>query len=292
MFFLLFFLIGCTKNNNQVSPDSAQYSKSTIQYKHIDNVEANLLSMDIYHFGQTTARKPVVIYVHGGGFSRGDKANNIENKVSLFSSLNYIFISLNYRLSPTNYSTDPNRIMYPIHHNDIADAITWITDSIDQYGGDKNKIALLGHSAGAQLVALVGTSSRFLPMRKISLDRLCGVACIDTEGYDVVQQCIEKNEIYLNAFGQDSTFWREASPIFTILQGISYPHFFIAKRGSNRRINYANSFITKLQDIGVKTSSVTVNQYDHEGINDAIGASGETLITTPLVNFLKDVFQK
>jgi acetyl esterase/lipase len=254
-------------------------------------VDPNLLSLDIYHFEQFATKKPVVIYVHGGGFTYGDKANKMTNKQNLFSSLDYILVSINYRLSPDSYSTDPNRIMYPTHHNDVADAVKWVYDNIANYGGDNQKIALLGHSAGAQLVALTGTSNSFLPTKGINLNLIKGFACIDTEGYDIVALCNENNQLYLNAFGQANTFWFEASPINNVLSSVNYAKFFIAKRGTISRISQANAFITKLQSVGVLVREVTASQYDHEGINDAIGANSETIVTEPLKSFLAECFQ-
>jgi arylformamidase len=291
LFITLLTLSSCSKDDNKVAPTAKNYTKNTVQYKSVNGVDANLLSLDIYHFGQTSPKKPVIIYVHGGGFAIGDKANNMTNKQNLFSSLDYILVSINYRLSPEIYSTDPNRVMYPTHHNDVADAVKWIYDNIANYGGNNQKIALLGHSAGAQLVALTGTSKLFLPTRGINLNLIKGVACIDTEGYDVVARCKENNQVYLNAFGQANTFWFEASPINNLFSGTNYPKFFIAKRGNNTRIGYSNAFITKLQSVGVMVREVTANQYDHEGINDAIGASGETIVTEPLKSFFAECFQ-
>jgi arylformamidase len=294
MFFLFIALLSfssCSKDNNNVAPTSNKYTKNTVQYKSVNGVDANLLSLDIYHYGQTSPQKPVIIYVHGGGFAIGDKANNMTNKQNLFLSLDYILVSINYRLSPEVYSTNPDRVMYPTHHNDVADAVKWVYDNIVNYGGNNQKIALLGHSAGAQLVALTGTSSQFLPTRGINLNLIKGVACIDTEGYDVVASGNEDNQVYLNAFGQENTFWFEASPINNVFSGTLYPKFFIAKRGSNTRIGYSNDFITKLQSVGIIVSEVTANQYDHEGINNAIGASGETIVTEPLNSFFAECFQ-
>lgn len=291
---LFVFIIGltsCKKNKDTINPSPKTYTKSTIQYKSISGINANLLSLDIYHFGQTTPQKPVVVYVHGGGFAVGDKANNMTNKQNLFSSLDYVLISVNYRLSPETYSTDPNRVKYPTHNNDVADAVKWIFDNIANFGGDPKKIALLGHSAGAHLVALTGTSNNFLPTRGLVLNSLKGVACIDTEGYDVEARCNEGNLVYLNAFGHTNSFWQQASPIHNLFIGTNYPKFFIAKRGSNTRIGYANTFISKLQSVGAFVSETSANQYDHEGINDAIGAAGETAITDPIKSFFSQCFQ-
>ncbi len=203
--FVVLLLTGLSCKKKQDSPgQSAQYAAvTTKQYKQINGVSANLLSLDLYHFGKSGALQPVVIYVHGGAYAIGDKANSMDNKQALFASLGYLLVSVNYRLSPTVYSTDPNRVRYPMHHEDLADAIRWVYDSIAAYGGNPAKMALLGHSAGAQLVALTGVSQQFLPARQIPLATLKGVACFDTEGYDVAAQCRDGNEVYLNAFGTD-----------------------------------------------------------------------------------------
>jgi arylformamidase len=282
----------CKKENNQPQPPKLA-GDTTVVYKTVANVAPNLLSLDIYTLANqdATTKKPVVIYVHGGGFAAGDKVNSLNNKRTLFTSLGYVFVSVNYRLSPSTPSTDPNRIMYPTHNNDVADAVKWVYDNIKTYGGDGQKIALLGHSAGAHLVALTGTSNQFLPTRSLPLNTLKGVASIDTEGYDVVARCNENNDIYLNAFGNTNTNWSQASPVNNLFSGTAYPNFFIAKRGSAARIAMADAFIAKLQSVGATVSQVTGNQYDHEGINDAIGAPNETAITEPLKTFLKQCFQ-
>ncbi len=289
IFIAVFLHIGCSNNN--ANTDRTGSTKTTIQYKTIRGVDPNLLSLDIYHFGQRTPSKPVVIYVHGGGFAVGDKANGINNKVTLFASLDYIFVSVNYRLSPSQPSRDTNRIMYPAHNDDVADAVKWVYDNIANYGGNSAKIALMGHSAGAHLVCLTGTSNVFLPSRSISLHALKGIASIDTEGYDVVKQCSENNELYINAFGANSRIWAEASPLYNIRRGTLYPKFFVAKRGTISRIALADAFIAALESAGGIVSHITANQYDHEGINDAIGAKDETSVTEPLKAFFAQCFQ-
>jgi hypothetical protein len=149
----------------------------------------------------------------------------------------------------------------------------------------------LGHSAGAHLVSLTGTSNLFLPVRGIPLTAIKGIASIDTEGYNVADQVNSGNENYINAFGTNATDLSNASPIEQLFVNGSYPKFFIAKRGSATRIDLADDFILKLESVGVTVSQVTANQYDHEGINDAIGAPNETVVTEPLRTFLSLCFQ-
>ncbi|WP_298781926.1 alpha/beta hydrolase [uncultured Polaribacter sp.] len=294
LLFISLFLFGCNNDNNIQILTTPDDLTTTIQYKQINGIDSNLLSLDIYYNSDINIPKPVIIYVHGGGWSIGDKSSQIENKINLFRSLNYILISINYRLSPYPIDiSNPNRIKYPDHNVDIADALFWINNNIEQYGGNKNKMVLLGHSAGAHLVALTGTNENFLQSKGLSFSNIKGVAVIDTEGFDINEQ-IENGSnqnIYINAFGTDSAQNVKASPIYNIINTISYPKFFIAKRGNSQRIGYANDFINVLETNGVSVSQVDGSIYDHSGINNAIGAPNETLITNELKNFLLECFE-
>jgi hypothetical protein len=95
----------------------------------------------------------------------------------------------------------------------------------------------------------------------------------------------------VNAFGTDSDKWEEASPVENVFIGTSYPRFFIAKRGTASRIAIADAFINKLLSAGVIVSQINGSQYDHEGINNAIGAPNETAVTDPLKTFLSQCFE-
>lgn len=297
LYVLVPFVIGCSetasadpKDNN---PEIEILDKqATIQYKHIPGIENNLLSLDIYYNTDVANLKPIVLYVHGGAWSIGDKKNQVENKINLFQSLGYVFISINYRLSPV--PADPgnsNRIKFPVHNVDVADAIKWVFENIGQYGGDNNKLALIGHSAGAHLVALTGTNNSFLENIGLKLASIKGVASIDTEGYNVPVKIKEGNRFYINAFGADSVANIEASPFYNLKSGFVYPKFFIAKRGSIKRLAIANEFIDALKKVGAEVWQVDGSVYDHSGINKAIGSPGETLITGALVEFLNECFK-
>ncbi len=289
--FLLIAMLLLACNNKNIPKESANLLK-TVQYKQIAGVAPELLSLDIYYNSLTEQKKPVVIYVHGGAWSLGDKANQLENKIELFQKLNYVFVSINYRLSPhPPEPNNPNRIMYPMHNSDVADAVKWLVDNIGVYGGDANKIALLGHSAGAHLVALTGTKPEFLNNVGLSFSNIKGIASIDTERYDVLSKVQDDNSIYINAFGVDSSLNVQASPIYNISAGVSYPKFFIAKRGNADRIKIANDFIAALKQKGVFVSQVDESIYNHKEINQAIGKADEKLITNALKLFFEECFK-
>ena len=291
-------LLGCywTRRATSTVGNKAPPITITVQYRQLDNVDPNLLSLDIYHSADlknlSNSLKPVVIYVHGGGWNKGDKALNMANKAALFNREGYVLVSVNYRLSPNPYELDnPNRIKYPIHNQDIAKAIKWVVDSIDQYGGDANKIALLGHSAGAHLVALTGTNERFLNEVGLGLPAIKAVAAIDSQGYDVLHQVQDSNPRYVNAFGTDLSANRDASPLLQLDKDKGYPKFLLGKRSRAGQVNIADSFAQRLRKMGVEVTMVDGAIYSHAEINAAIGKPRETLITPVLVAFLRDAFK-
>ena len=103
--------------------------------------------LDIYH-PKKTKDAPVMVYIHGGGWRRGDK-DRVGEKAVFFNSKGWVFISANYRLLPEG--RHPNNV------DDVAKAIAWTHDNIKKYGGDPEEIFIMGHSAGAHLAALVVT---------------------------------------------------------------------------------------------------------------------------------------
>jgi acetyl esterase/lipase len=94
---------------------------------------------------------PVVLLVHGGGWSAGDKETDI---VPVFaqSATNFTWFTINYRLAPTN--------RWPACYDDLLTAIRWVKNHAAEFKGDPNRIALLGYSAGGHLVTLAATLAK------------------------------------------------------------------------------------------------------------------------------------
>src|SRR6202041_1472243 len=89
----------------------------------------------------------------------------------------FVFVSTNYRLLP---SVD----MATIFH-DIARSVHWVHDHIAEYGGDPKRIFVMGHSAGAQLAAIICTDDRLLKAEGLSLSIIKGCVPVDGDTYDV-----------------------------------------------------------------------------------------------------------
>ena len=149
---------------------------------------------------------PLVLFVHGGGWRRGDK-NIAGHMAAHFHARGYAFAAINYRLVP---DARPD-----LQAADVAAAVARLTRDARNHGVDPDRIMLVGHSAGAHLVALVGTDPAFLAAHRIPLSAIDGVVPLDGAGYDVPRQLEAAGpflrRIYVNAFGEDPAYQRRVS---------------------------------------------------------------------------------
>lgn len=122
---------------------------------------------------------PVVVWVHGGGWMRGSKSE-VDRKPSAFVEKGFVFVPMNYRFVPAVPMGEIIR--------DVAKATGWVHKNIKRYGGDPNRLFLMGHSAGAQLAALLCTDSRHLAAEGVPLKSIRGCVPVDGDTYDVPLQ--------------------------------------------------------------------------------------------------------
>jgi acetyl esterase/lipase len=255
-----------------------------IPYAKVPGVDPNLLSLDVYAPPDDKQKRPVVIMVHGGGWRRGDKGNPgiTTSKVPHFTGAGFVYVAINYRLSP--------KVLHPVHSQDVAKAIAWVHDHAARYGGDADRIYLLGHSAGAHLAALVATDEKYLQAQGKDLKILKGVVLLDSAGYDIPRRLKEYNArpaafaLYENAFGKDEKTWADASPARHIAAGKGIPPMLIFS--IDKRETVSQEFVDALRRAGVPAAEITVQGKDHEGINNDIGRPGDGA-TKLIMEFLR-----
>lgn len=148
---------------------------------------------------------PVIFMVHGGAWRAGDKTNRrvVKYKVRRWLPKGVVFISTNYRLLP---DADPIE-----QAKDVAKAIAHAQHNAAQYGANPNQFVLMGHSAGAHLVALL--NSDFSIAREQGAMPWLGTVSIDSAAFDMEK--VMQNDpawFYRKAFGESAQFWRDASP--------------------------------------------------------------------------------
>jgi para-nitrobenzyl esterase len=123
------------------------------------------LKLDLYQpTGDTAAKRPAVVWVHGGGFTMGDKSSG-RGKATFFAKLGYVAVSINYRLlSPDGCGGNPNPTPLCQHaaleaQHDAQAAVRWLRANAATYKIDTSRIAMAGASAGAVTSVLASTHS-------------------------------------------------------------------------------------------------------------------------------------
>jgi len=144
---------------------------------------------------------PLIIFVHGGGWQHGSKDNATGTwKPTHYLAAGYNFASINYRLVPRARVED--------QAHDVALAVKALLDRAKSLGINPAQVVLMGHSAGAHLVALVGTDPQYLTSVGLRLDQISGVVPIDGAAFDVPRQMREgpplMQPIYETAFGTEA----------------------------------------------------------------------------------------
>ena len=199
---------------------------------------------------------PVVLWVHGGGWRNGDMTGRAAAPLfNSWTNQGIVMVGVNYRLSP--------EVVHPAHVEDVAAAINWTHKNIVKYGGDPQRISLLGHSAGAHLVALVATNPTYLAAYGLSPANLKNVFPIDTASFDLTDSRPLVGKMIEDAFGTDPDILREASPIWQVHPKGQYPSFIIAAV-QNRKdaVETSQQLETNLRQAGAPVELMTVHYSD------------------------------
>lgn len=256
---------------------NVRYSDEAVQ-------RADALSLDIY---PTTGQdQPVMIFVHGGGWFRGDKAR-VDAKPAAFNMRGFVFVSVNYRLIA---ETDLTQQV-----NDTAQAVAWVKRNIGHYGGDPSRLFLMGHSSGAHLVSLLGTDESYLRAVGLSFADIKGIVSLDTQAYDmyVLMRNLApgQGEVYRNAFGDDPEFWKQMSPKWHVEAGKGIPPFFIVYTSEKEsRAYFSKQFFNALQEAGVPAVLLPALEYAHEDANNNFGLPGDR-VSNAVFEWLEKLLQ-
>jgi para-nitrobenzyl esterase len=110
------------------------------------------------------AKRPVIVFIHGGGFVEGSGAIDVYNGANL-AARGVVVVTINYRLGVFGFLAHPELTAESKHHSsgnyalmDQVAALKWVNENISQFGGDPHNITIWGQSAGAFSVAALVAS--------------------------------------------------------------------------------------------------------------------------------------
>ena len=217
--------------------------------------------MDVY-LPRQPAGAPVIFMVHGGAWRLGDKDARavVENKVARWVPQGFIFISTNYRLLPDTAPLEQAA--------DIARALATAQAKAASWGGDPTRFILMGHSAGAHLVALVATSPEIV--RRAGAKPWLGSVLLDSAALDVVTIMQARHaRFYDRAFGKDPAYWRAVSPLHGLSENTA-PLLAVCSSQRSESCPQASRFVEKATALGVR-ASVLQQDRSHQEINQQLG---------------------
>jgi acetyl esterase/lipase len=220
-------------------------------------------------------KQPVVFWIHGGGWQGGDKSD-VQVKPKVFVERGFVFVSTNYRLLP---AVDMGTIV-----RDVAKSIRWVHDHIAEYGGDPDRLLVMGHSAGAQLAALICIDDRYLKAEGLSLSIVKGCVPVDGDTFDVpaiIETAETRRRVHgqpqaklghREKFGNDPAKHRDYSAVTHVSAGKGIPPFLILHVAEHPDTSaQAQRLAEALKAAGVPATAFGARETWHSKINADLG---------------------
>lgn len=223
------------------------------------------------HLPADARNAPVILMVHGGGWRRGDKSHGrvLDNKIAHWLPTGVILVSTNYRMLP--------EAEVPVQRDDVAAALAKVRELAPSWGGDPSRIVLMGHSAGAHLVALVASAAP---------PGVLGTVLLDSGALDVERLMKERHaKLFDQAFGSDPAFWRATSPLHR-LSGAGQPWLAVCSSRRRQACDQVDAFARRVRELGGRIDVLPLDM-SHGDINAQLGHPGA--YTERVDAFLRDI---
>ncbi len=250
--------------------------------------------LDIYS-PKDAKKLPVVFWIHGGGWGAGDKSM-VAEKPRMFLERGFVFVSTNYRLLP--------KVEIDAIFRDVAKSLGWVYRHIAEHGGDPERLFVMGHSAGAQLAALMCIDDRYLKAEGVPLTAIRGCVPVDGDTYDV-PAIIETGETrrrshgepmpkfgHREKFGNDPAKHRDYSAVTHVAKGKGIPPFlilYVADHPDNAA--QSRRLAAVLKGAEVPALAFGAKDTNHMKLNDLLGTPGDPA-TKAVDDFLAPLLKK
>jgi len=232
--------------------------------------------LDVYTPSKSSEKRlPVMFWIHGGGWQVGDKSE-VGLKPKALTERGFIFVSTNYRLLPG--------VTMDVLIGDVAKALGWVYANISRFGGDPEQIFVGGHSAGAQLAALVCTDDSYLKKESVSFEALKGCVPVDGDTYDIpkiITTAELRQQLYggrLPGFGHRQKFGNDPkkhvnfSSVTHVAKGKGIPPFLILYFPGNPNTRaQARCLQEALKKSGIPVEAYGNGDSNHSRLNNDLG---------------------
>lgn len=258
---------------------------------------------------------PIVVLVHGGGFTSGSRAATVPT-ARMLQAEGIIGVAPSYRLSPpVPAPTDPGRVHHPVHTDDVATVVRWAADNAAALRADPDGIVLLGHSSGTTIATLLAFAPGYLERAGVDRSRIAGVLRLDGHTSDfttyVPRDQPHDNASIVSIFGDDRARLYPAivgtdgdgQPIYDVpdplnlsawyevRDGAELPPAFVASGSAPDREYHSGRLHQRLLDGGF-SSVLWTTTLDHGRMLGALRTpetAEEALYRDAVLGFIRDV---
>jgi len=212
-------------------------------------------------------RAPVLLMVHGGAWMVGDKSMSrvIDAKVAHWvGERGYIVVSINYRMVPD--------VDVQAQARDVARALAAVQARAGEWGGDASRVVLMGHSAGAHLVALLSADPTRAAAEGAGPWR--GAVVLDSAAIDTVTLMSRRHlRFYDRVFGADPAYWRSVSPTAALTPRAVPTLVVCSTLRRDDSCGQAKVFVDRARALGA-ASALLPQALDHADVNGELGRPG------------------
>lgn len=205
---------------------------------------------------------PVIFMVHGGAWAVGDKAMSrvVDAKVARWCAQGFVLVSVNYRMLP---DVPPDG-----QWRDVALALAHAQAHAAHWGADAGQFILMGHSAGAHLVALLAAAQP--ASQGLGGPPVLGTVALDSAALDVPAIMGRAHpRLYDRPFGQDPGYWRAMSPLQQWHQGAA-PVLAVCSTRRDDACAQAQAFVARATQLGGRAQWLG-QDLSHGDINAQLG---------------------
>src|SRR5580658_9998952 len=222
------------------------------------NANGVVLRLDVYQPASNGGLRPAVVLIHGGGWDSLDKST-MRGLGQFLARSGLIAFSVDYRL----LKGKENR--WPAQLDDVQRAVRWVRANAATYGVNPERIGAFGHSAGAQLAALLGmeetrdNSDAALAKYSSKVE-----AVVDVSGPTdfTAHHDTDDNTFFSSFFGGDyahaAKTWEDASPVFHVAKKVAPFLIVHGTKDSDVPMAQAQELADKLKQAGASVKFVTV----------------------------------
>jgi triacylglycerol lipase len=233
--------------------------------------EAERNVLDVVTAKDMPANRPVVVFVHGGGFGAGNKSSATspfyDNISYWIASQNLVAVNINYRYAPAS--------QWPSGIEDVSAVVSWIKQNIAMYGGDPNRIFLWGKSTGASHVAdyIADRAKKGLP------EEISGA--IFTSG----SYALGDEPLWANYYGDDVSLYPERNALPGLIKTNTPMMATFAQYDADQYKEQFNILVTAMNEAMKPIETLFLVGHSHMSETYAVGSDDDSL-TGPVLDFI------